>query len=70
MAARHGAAVDQPVAVLLAKGGNVDDSKRIGRLDKDARPGFKCGKRLAGAQERQGAIEPPEIAMDGIGAQA
>jgi hypothetical protein len=70
MTARHGVAVDQPVAVLLAKCGNIDDSKRIGRLDQDARPRFKYGKRLAGAQDRQGAVEPPEVAMDGIGAQA
>src|SRR5690606_2487152 len=66
MAAFDAARLDQPVAVFIAEGGNVDDRKRVGGFQPDARSGRHCLQTATGLQHRKRAFQPAQIVALGF----
>lgn len=53
--------LQQPVAVLVAHVGDVEDREGVGGGDDQVFAGAEALQAAAGLQDRQGAFEPPEI---------
>lgn len=66
MAAFHGEAFHEPMTVFAAKGGNIDDGKRIRRLEPEKRAALHPGEALSRPQDGQRTGEALQIVDFGL----